>query len=275
MKHFGIYLKGNEMFIKTEDEQAIQDLGIVPTEAVEFRNSVDSIIEVLTDEQAVEATVLFPVWAIDIDYKVNDRVRFENRLYKVLQAHTSQMGWEPSLAASLFAALLIDEENNNILNWIQPDSTNPYMVEDKVIHNEKYWVSMIDNNVWEPDIVSDNIWEEYIVDWKNGVSYGLNQKVFYQGEIYISKIEKNTSSPDTENWVMYVETDADTDTDINTDSSFENGGGIVNEWVQPDATNAYSIGDRVLFNGIIYESVIDGNVWSPEAYPAGWIMIEE
>lgn len=43
------------------------------------------------------------------------------------------------------------------------------------------------------------------------------------------------------------------------------------EWVQPlGAADAYNTGDIVSFKGVLYESVIDGNVWSPEAYPAGW-----
>ena len=47
------------------------------------------------------------------------------------------------------------------------------------------------------------------------------------------------------------------------------------EWSQPDASNPYSIGDRVIFNGLTYESLIDNNVWSPEAYPAGWSEVVE
>lgn len=50
--------------------------------------------------------------------------------------------------------------------------------------------------------------------------------------------------------------------------------GEIPEWVQPDSTNAYMIGDRVIYNGVIYESIIDNNVWSPEAYPAGWTVVE-
>lgn len=43
------------------------------------------------------------------------------------------------------------------------------------------------------------------------------------------------------------------------------------EWVQPlGASDAYDTGDRVSYNGVIYESTIDGNVWAPDAYPAGW-----
>jgi hypothetical protein len=43
------------------------------------------------------------------------------------------------------------------------------------------------------------------------------------------------------------------------------------EWSQPvGASDAYNTGDIVSFNGTLYRSTIDANVWSPTAYPAGW-----
>ena len=43
------------------------------------------------------------------------------------------------------------------------------------------------------------------------------------------------------------------------------------EWVQPTgAHDAYGVGDKVTYNGKHYVSKIAGNVWSPDAYPAGW-----
>ena len=47
------------------------------------------------------------------------------------------------------------------------------------------------------------------------------------------------------------------------------------EWVQPTgAHDAYNTGDKVTFNGRHYTSKIDGNTWSPEAYPDGWEAVE-
>lgn len=44
------------------------------------------------------------------------------------------------------------------------------------------------------------------------------------------------------------------------------------EWVQPlGASDAYNTGDIVSYNGKLYKSTIDGNVWAPDAYPAGWV----
>lgn len=39
--------------------------------------------------------------------------------------------------------------------------------------------------------------------------------------------------------------------------------GIIMEWEQPDSTNGYMTGDKVIHNGIIYESIVDNNVWEP------------
>lgn len=42
-------------------------------------------------------------------------------------------------------------------------------------------------------------------------------------------------------------------------------------WSQPSgAHDAYNTGDVVSYNGTLYRSLIDGNTWSPETYPAGW-----
>jgi hypothetical protein len=46
-------------------------------------------------------------------------------------------------------------------------------------------------------------------------------------------------------------------------------------WSQPTgAHDAYNTGDIVNYNGILYESLINGNTYSPEAYPAGWKEVD-
>ena len=47
-------------------------------------------------------------------------------------------------------------------------------------------------------------------------------------------------------------------------------------WSQPTgAHDAYNIGDIVDYNGTLYRSLIDGNVYSPDVYPAGWEIYSE
>lgn len=47
-------------------------------------------------------------------------------------------------------------------------------------------------------------------------------------------------------------------------------------WSQPTGVHdAYNTGDIVNYNGTLYQSLVDGNVYSPEAYPAGWAVYSE
>lgn len=47
------------------------------------------------------------------------------------------------------------------------------------------------------------------------------------------------------------------------------------EWVQPlGASDAYNTGDVVSYNGKVYRSTMDANVYSPDVYPAGWEVVE-
>lgn len=124
--------------------------------ARQLRAVIESLAETLDDESAAESIELFPIWATDTDYAVGDRRRYEGLLYKCLQAHTSQETWNPTDAPSLWAKVL-NPDPGEIPEWEQPESTNPYMMGDKVRHNEKIWISVIDNNVWEPGIYG---WDE-------------------------------------------------------------------------------------------------------------------
>lgn len=115
---------------------------------------IDAIVALrnsATDEQALEAINIYPEWKESVEYIVGDRVLYNEVLYKVLQAHTSQSGWVPDAAPSLFARVLIPD-TNVIYDWIQPDSTNPYMKGDRVKYNDQIWESIVDNNVWAPGV---------------------------------------------------------------------------------------------------------------------------
>ena len=116
-----------------------------------LREVIEGMIAKEDDETALDAILQNPKWKADTQYTVGERVRYGEKLYKVQQDHTSQNAWTPDAAPSLFAEVLIPDENQ-IYEWVQPDSTNPYMAGDKVTHNDKTWESTVDNNVWEPGV---------------------------------------------------------------------------------------------------------------------------
>ena len=117
--------------------------------AQKLRPFIEKAAISLSDEDALEASNLFPNWSIGVAYAKDARVRYENILYKCLQAHTSQDAWAPIAAPSLWAKVLIPDENV-IPEWEQPDSTNPYMTGDKVMFEGNVYESTIDNNIWSP-----------------------------------------------------------------------------------------------------------------------------
>lgn len=119
--------------------------------AYKLRPYIEKAAQSLDDSSALEAPNLFPKWKEGESYTAGMRVRYNEVLYSVLMDHTSQADWTPVAAPSLFAKVLIPDENV-IPEWEQPDSTNPYMAGDKVTHNGKTWVSDLDNNVWEPGV---------------------------------------------------------------------------------------------------------------------------
>ena len=115
-----------------------------------FINSLIKLRDSVNDETALTAVEVYPQWRAEGEaYKVGQRVQYNGTLYKVLTDHTSQEAWTPVDAPSLFTKVLIPNADV-IPAWEQPDSTNPYMIGDKVTHNGKTWISVVDNNVWEP-----------------------------------------------------------------------------------------------------------------------------
>lgn len=126
------------------------------SEAQAFINSLLAIRNGAPDELSLAAPAVYQTWTPGDVYAAGERVLYQDILYKVLLAHTAQEGWEPTVAPSLFAKVLIPDEDV-IYPWEQPESTNPYKKGDKVTHNGKTWVSNIDNNTWEPGVYG---WDE-------------------------------------------------------------------------------------------------------------------
>ena len=131
----------------------------VLTENEEFKSLLQPILGVLSDEKAIEFTDLYPEWNSGTPYIIDTRVSYNGVLYKCITEHISTDEWTPDIAKSLWANVLTSTSEDVINPWVQPDSTNPYGMGDKVAHNDKVWESVTDNNVWEPGVYG---WEEVI-----------------------------------------------------------------------------------------------------------------
>lgn len=126
---------------------------------MQIRAVIEEAMSKEEDAVVLENPNLLPVWKAGVAYVTGKKLTYEGVVYKVLQDHTSQEDWEPNAAPNLFAEVLIPDESQ-IYEWRQPDSTNPYMTGDKVLHNGNVWISTIDNNVWEPGVYGWEVFAE-------------------------------------------------------------------------------------------------------------------
>lgn len=120
--------------------------------AIKYRQHLNSLIAPLNDEDALEMTELFPMWSLKA-YSIGDRVQYDEKLYKCVQAHTAQSDWAPDITPNLWTRVSVDEYPE----WIQPTGAqDAYMMGDKVTHNGLRWISDLDYNVYEP--VAGGFW---------------------------------------------------------------------------------------------------------------------
>ena len=92
-------------------------MGNLIERARQLRATIEELATNLTDSAALEAKELFSIWSTDTDYIVDDRVRYEDGLYRVLQNHTSQDDWTPTNAPALFAEILPGQDGTDIGEW--------------------------------------------------------------------------------------------------------------------------------------------------------------
>lgn len=89
-------------------------------EARALRPMIEKAAVSLSDTDALESVKLFPAWAVGVQYAADFRIRYGGKLYKVLQAHTSQADWLPDATPSLYAEVEKPGQGDS------PDNPIPY-----------------------------------------------------------------------------------------------------------------------------------------------------
>ena len=75
------------------------------SEALKLRHHIETAVQSLPDSEALEAVTLHPEWAAGVDYSTGHKVQRGGKLWRCVQAHTAQAGWEPENAASLWTEI--------------------------------------------------------------------------------------------------------------------------------------------------------------------------
>lgn len=123
------------------------------SELYKLRELIEKASTSLEDGDALEAVELFPAWAEGKTYAIGQRIQYGGKLFKCVQAHTSQADWTPDATPALWTEVAKPGE---ILPWKQPQGAHDsYMIGDKVYYpdvGDPIYVSTVDNNVWEPTV---------------------------------------------------------------------------------------------------------------------------
>lgn len=74
-------------------------------DARKLRPIIEQAMQSVNDSTAVQAVELYPQWVVGVAYTADFKVQYNGRLYKVLQAHTSQADWTPDKVPSLYTEI--------------------------------------------------------------------------------------------------------------------------------------------------------------------------
>lgn len=124
--------------------------------AEQLRRALQIFASTLTEIQALEVAAVYPAWETGRSYAVGEIIRYgedplgDPKLYKVIQAHTSQEDWTPDASASLYDAFGMDGQGTPL--WSQPAGAHDaYQTGDIVSYSGIRYESLVDGNVWRPD----------------------------------------------------------------------------------------------------------------------------
>ena len=113
-----------------------------------------TIAETVSDEATAEDVDgledLFAEWRPDIAVRAREFYRYDNRIFRVIQAHTTQADWTPDVVPALFVEILPAGESG-CPPWVQPTGAHDaYNIGDCVEHAGQVWDSTINANTVEP-----------------------------------------------------------------------------------------------------------------------------
>ena len=119
------------------------------SKAIALRQQIESAATLQTDEAALDSKWMFPTWMTETSYAIGDRIRYGEKLYKCVQAHTSQADWTPDATPALWVEVSVEE----FPEWKQPTGAHDaYNIGDKVSYNGQHYICTINGNVYAPDV---------------------------------------------------------------------------------------------------------------------------
>ena len=118
-------------------------------DALKYRAAIEQGAQSLDDNTALTVKTLYPEWETDTAYTAGHKVQHNGKLYKCVQAHTSQSDWTPDATPALWVAVSVDAWPE----WVQPTGAHDaYHLGDKVSYHGKHYICTTDANVYAPGV---------------------------------------------------------------------------------------------------------------------------
>ena len=115
--------------------------------AKKLRPIIEQATATLPDAIALQGVQLFPMWETGLSVKVDERYQYNNVLYRVVQAHTTQADWTPDKTPALFVVVSLDEWPE----FVQPTGAHDaYKTGDKITYNGEHYVCKMNACTWSP-----------------------------------------------------------------------------------------------------------------------------
>jgi hypothetical protein len=139
-----------EAQVKSELIHMIADKLDSELSIAEVKKLLRSLTDVKPESELHNYPSLYPAWRPGTTVKIGEKYQHGGKLYKVVQAHTSQIDWSPEKVPALFTAFTPE---GVIAAWKQPaGAQDAYQVGVKVTHKGSTWQNNTANNVWEPGV---------------------------------------------------------------------------------------------------------------------------
>lgn len=184
-RDFIIFLKGDK---RNESDSLLIELGlaeiareanpviaidrldnIVGELAKEIKTAFQTLVlsKDLSKEQKENILNQYKPYQVGKNYEENEKFTYKDKVYEVIQAHTSQTTWLPDSTPALYKEYLNVEIKNQdgsttevVAEFKQPTGAHDaYNKGDKVLFKGKVYQSKIDANTFSPEQFADG-WEE-------------------------------------------------------------------------------------------------------------------
>lgn len=139
-----IDLTPEEIEIKRNQEAEFKNQEINTTLLKEIARTTVTDLENNVDKYLT----IYDYYIVGRAYVIGEIIRYEDELYEVIQAHTSQYDWKPDILPALYKKVRL-----TLSPWVQPQGAHDaYNIGDRVTHNGNTWESTVNANVWEPGV---------------------------------------------------------------------------------------------------------------------------